>query len=366
MLRRSWTLAVLLLAVSAAPAWAGSATVQLRVEGKDRTLFEGKVRTDAHVIDQGDKHPCDGTEDSNGGSGSSKGPTLTTALDDSPVSWDADWNDDFKDFFVTRIGPDDQSSNEFWGLALNFHSLSVGGCQRRVDDGDEVLFAFDFFRGDFSEKTLLKLDGPESVTGGEEFTVRVRDGDRGNEISDAEVGGERTNGSGDATLCFDSVGKHELKATASGSIRSNRVDVDVADGTKRCENPSEDTTAPLADGVAPEGPLGLSVFSPKPNTRYAHGPRAISGRVAAAGPLLDVYVKLRRVAGGHCAWYSAKREGFGGSGHCTKARFNRLGAAPDFSMLLGGRLPSGRYILDVKALTLGLASSTTQTRFSVR
>lgn len=365
MLRRSWTLAVLLLVVSAAPAWAKSATVQLRVEGESRTLFEGKVHTEDHNISEDGKHPCDGTEESNGGSGDDPGPTTTSALDDSGVSWEGDWNDDFKDFLVTRVGGDHQNSNQFWGIARNFEPVERGGCQQRVDSGDDVLFAFDFFRGDYSQKRLLELKGPDTVTAGEEFVVHVRDGSRGDDISDAEVNNVETDGSGDARLCFDGESTQKLKAEAPGSIRSNALEVDVVAGPNKCDNPTAGSL-----GTVPGGPLanafGLTVFSPKPNTRYTHGPRSVSGRVAAAGPLLDVYMKLRRVAGGHCTWYSAKQQGFSAPGHCAKARFNRLGAAPDFSALLGGRLPSGRYILDVKALTLGLEASSTQTRFSVR
>src|SRR3954469_4032800 len=66
MITRNGTLAVLTAAlVCAAPATAAAATkVDVRIEGKTKTLFEGPVNVSVHGVDAGDgsgPHKCDGT-----------------------------------------------------------------------------------------------------------------------------------------------------------------------------------------------------------------------------------------------------------------------------------------------------------------
>src|SRR3954463_9732234 len=101
---RIGTLVVLVMALACAPAWAAPVTVNLRVEGAKTTIFEGKVKTDGHQIEQDKNGPqaCDGT---NGGATPAAGPTITSALDDA-VAWDGSWTASLSDFLVSRIGPD--------------------------------------------------------------------------------------------------------------------------------------------------------------------------------------------------------------------------------------------------------------------
>lgn len=223
MIRRAWGLAALFLALACAPALAAPVTVNLRVEGEDRTVFEGRVRTDGHMIEQdsaGPK-PCDGT---NGGAQPTPGPTMTSALDDA-IAWDGTWTESLQDFQIDRIGPDraDVSANKFWGYAINFRASDVGGCQQPVRSGDHVLFAYDFF----SLQEILRLSGPKRVVAGRTFRVRVVDGRDGDPVRNARVGGVRTDSSGRATLRASSrPGKtRELKAERSGAVRSNELRV---------------------------------------------------------------------------------------------------------------------------------------------
>ena len=216
---RTGTLAVLALAL-AAPATAGAApaTVDLRVEGEDTTIFEGTVRTDGHAIEQDKSGPqrCDGT---NAGANPTPGPTVTSALDDA-VAWDGTWNRGFSDFLVNRIGPDAASDTEFWGTALNFRELQVGGCQARVKSGDDVLWAYDLF----SKKQYLKLRGPRVVRKGNRFRVRVVDAKANDKpVKGALVRGARTNAKGLATFRATKRGTVRLKATRSGALRSNSL-----------------------------------------------------------------------------------------------------------------------------------------------
>src|SRR3954453_15985099 len=133
--RRSVPLALVAGAVLAAPAMAVPAAVTLRVEGRSATTFEGSVTTDGHDVTtaSGGTHHCDGT---NGGVNPTPGPAATATLDDGAklgrFSWDGTYNQGFDDYFVSRVGPDSQTSSQFWGVFVNGVASQVGGCQQRV------------------------------------------------------------------------------------------------------------------------------------------------------------------------------------------------------------------------------------------
>jgi hypothetical protein len=220
---RIGTLAVLALALTCPSALAAPATVNLRVEGADDTLFEGKVTTDGHAIEQ-DKNgpqPCDGT---NGGANPTAGPTVTSALDDA-VAWDGSFNASFSDFLVNRIGPDRATDTQFWGTALNGTATELGGCQVRVKTGDKVLWAYDMF----SAKQFLALSGPKKAKLNEPFKVKVTDTKNGGKpVKGADVSGvARTNSKGVATIVGTDKGKLLVKAERKGAIRSNALIVSV-------------------------------------------------------------------------------------------------------------------------------------------
>lgn len=218
---RIGTLAVLFTALACAPAWAAPVTVDLRVEGARGTIFEGRVTTDGHAIEQDKAGPqkCDGT---NGGANPTPGPTMTSALDDA-LAWDGSWNASFSDFLINRIGREGATSTKFWGYALNYRDVTVGGCQQRVRSGDDVLFAFDAFG-----KRYLKLSGPTRVRLGRSFRVRVVDGKTGGPVARARVGGARTDARGYARLIAARVGSVRLKAAADNALRSNALVVRIA------------------------------------------------------------------------------------------------------------------------------------------
>ncbi len=165
-------------AVAAPVAQAAPASVQLRIEGRSSTIYEGPVTTDGKVASPsaGGNHPCDGT---NNGVNPQPGPTPTSALDDGEAlgnyTWAGTWFPSFEDYSIDRVGPDPATSSEFWGQLVNFKFSSVGGCQERIKGGDEVLWAFDAF----SKTQAAKLAGPTSATVGKPFTVTVTNGDTG-------------------------------------------------------------------------------------------------------------------------------------------------------------------------------------------
>jgi hypothetical protein len=230
MITRNGALAALTAALACAvPATAAAATtVNVRIEGKTKTLFEGPVKVSAHDVDPGDgsgPHKCDGT---NGGAGTTSGPTATSAMDDAVklagLTWSGSYNASFDDIIVNQIGPDTANDKQFWGVAVAGKSLEVGGCQRVVNKGEEVLWAYDLF----NKKHLLRATGGRKVRAGKLYSVKVTDTQgAGAPIKGASVGGKKTNSKGIAKLRFKKPGTKRLKATRKDSLRSNQLTVKV-------------------------------------------------------------------------------------------------------------------------------------------
>jgi hypothetical protein len=220
---RIGAVAALGFALACPSAMAAPATVDLRVEGADDTIFEGTVRTDGHAIEQdrNGAQPCDGT---NGGANPTPGPTATSALDDA-VAWDGTFNASFSDFLINRIGPDKASDTQFWGFAVNGTPGELGGCQVQVKNGDDVLWAYDMF----SAKQFLELSGPRTARVDRPFRVRVVDAKNNDRpVRGASVSGvARTDSRGFATIVADERGPLLVKAERRGAIRSNALVVRV-------------------------------------------------------------------------------------------------------------------------------------------
>jgi hypothetical protein len=224
---RIGALTALVAALACGTAAAAPLTVNVRVEGAHKTIFDGNVKTSPHAIskDSTGSHPCDGT---NNGANSKPGPTVHSALDDASkaghFTWAATWSTSFNDFFVTRIGPDTGTGSSFWAEAVNFKDTSVGGCQQELKPGDHVLF---YFVASGTSKFTLELKGPHSAHAGRAFKVHVIDGKTGKAVKGAKVDGHRTNAHGVASLRFRRAGTERLRATLPGSVRSNVLVVRV-------------------------------------------------------------------------------------------------------------------------------------------
>lgn len=239
---RALPAALLVSAAAAAPALAAPAAVTLRVEGPTKTTFEGSVTTDGHDVTtaSGGTHHCDGT---NGGVNPTPGPSATATLDDGAqlggFTWDGAWNDGFDDYFVSRIGPDSQTSTQFWGVFVDGTASQVGGCQQRVREGDDVVWAFDAF----SKVHTLRLTGPDSAATGQQVAVKVTDAADGSPIPGASVAGTLTGGDGSATFSLPNAGVYRFKAERADSVRSNVLVMCV-------DRPGADPCS-SADNVAP-------------------------------------------------------------------------------------------------------------------
>jgi hypothetical protein len=247
-MRSALTLALLALAVAAPGAAAVPATVQVRVEAEGSTLFDTPLTTDGHNVTTAaglTPHKCDGT---NGfpPANPSPGPSATAALDDAArlggFSFDGAFDAGFDDFLIERIGPDTNTPQKFWGVYKNSVASNFGGCQTRVGQGDEVLWAYAAFGS-----PVLRLAGPGAATTGRQVGLRVTNGETGAPEAGAAVGGATTGPNGAASLTFSTAGIYRLKADRANAIRSNTLVL--------CVDPPDADPCSSSDKTAPK--LGL-------------------------------------------------------------------------------------------------------------
>jgi hypothetical protein len=249
----------LILVSVAAPAAAAAVpvTVNVRVEGATSTIFDGPVVTDGHNLSPpsgGGSRVCDGT---NNGAFPTPGPTATAALDDAArtggFSWDGTWFPDFSDFLVDRIATEQATSSQFWGHFVNGKSATAGGCQTRLQAGDETVWAFDAF----GKTSILRLEGPGTATVGSPVNFRVIDTAPATSVPavGAAVNGTPTGSDGVAMLTFPAEGIFSVKADRPDAVRSNsiRICVDPA-GALPCS--STDTSGPTITFGAAGGQRG--------------------------------------------------------------------------------------------------------------
>ncbi|MEV7512147.1 DUF4430 domain-containing protein [Streptomyces sp. NPDC090085] len=122
--------------------------VTVTVQGPDGQLFKGKVTTKGHDVTTatGGTHKCDGT---NGGAHASKVPTPTAALDDAArkkgFTWDGAWYASFDDFSVDTVKNVSGGGSAYWSIAVNGTPTPVGGCQFKINAGDQVSFTWTSF-----------------------------------------------------------------------------------------------------------------------------------------------------------------------------------------------------------------------------
>jgi hypothetical protein len=256
-------------------AGAAPTQVEVRIEGRSETLFEGPVLTDGHdikALSDSESRRCNGLDN---GADVLAGPTPTAASVDAMriigEPFDGNWYSQYDDYFITRWGPDrqDELASEYWGVVVNNVFTDVGGCQYELDGGDEVLWIYDAFDG--RERLALypagdsagpvpltataTLDQPfevevDSWPGYSEGEPPASPGRSTTPYADAEVAPVTTGSDGfqkvevadpdtvttaadgKAAITFTMPGWHRIKATdlvagVETAIRSNRLDVCV-------------------------------------------------------------------------------------------------------------------------------------------
>jgi hypothetical protein len=274
----SLALAVVAFTVTASPAQAAPTEVNVRIEGREETLFEGPVLVESHRVKASSDQQfrsCNGINPLDPWN-AVPAPVPTSAAADAMrilgLGFDGQWYGGYEDYFLTRWGPDaqDPALGAYWGIVVNNVFTNVGGCQYQLDGGDEVLWAYDAFQG--AERLSLYPAGysggaaPLTATATKDVPFEVEVGtwpDSGEGVppaaparsttpfQGAEVapvitaanGFERVNAAspqtvatgadGKAGITFSAPGWHRIKATTVGAggaetaIRSNRLDVCV-------------------------------------------------------------------------------------------------------------------------------------------
>jgi len=361
-------------------------TVNVRVEGSSKTLFEGPVSTEAipnppgiSTESSGGPHPCDVADNGTNGGFVPAGPNATSALYDAAVTsglaFNAEWFESLTDFDVTQVGEDVANSGkngEYWGYSVNYTTAGVGGCQFQLAPGSEVLWAYNYF----NLPHLLNLTGPSAANAGSPITVHVADGQTGSAIAGAAIGEDvagvtttipgspLTNAEGNATVTLTHAGAVKLKATHVESVRSSGLAVCVhngndgtcgtqvvtyacaaAPGSVSCGGPPVIVPPPLVDIASVGGVKSGHVYPRR------HAPRVLKGvvKVPLSGTLKDVRISLERRYGKRCFAFSGVRERFVRA-PCGAIRFFSVGDTESFSYLLPATLPAGRYVYDIEAI----------------
>jgi len=330
-------------------------TVNLRIEGPTRTLFEDPVTVDVrtfHFSGDAVQHVCDGTAANQGPSAApapTRGAAVAQAIDTAGLVAHGTWSDSLGSPSFSDIGGENVAfdGKNFLGEYKNEAFAQFGSCGDPVTNGDRVLFAY----GDGSEQ-LLALTGPATARPDQSFPVKVTDAGDGSPVSGASLGGATTGADGTATVGpFPQHGDHDLKAVKPGAIRSNRLRVCVSDGADgACGTAVPAPAAPPAgpDETAPVAKI-LGIRSGKHYTRR-RAPRNLHGTVSAdPSGLAAVKLSLTRQARGRCQLYSPTKERFRRA-RCGRRVNFKIGEAADWSYLLPKRPGKGRYVLDAIAV----------------
>ena len=348
-----------------------AATVSVRIEGENGTLLpRTTVTTPPGEIFAG----C-------------PGESAAGAVD---VATNQNWSrTTFPDTFVGERH--DFSRSDYWALWPNYAYGQVGICDQPVADGDEVIVAVDFF-GATPTRFPLRLTGvPATARPGDQVTVTVTesqtDGSATTVVpaSGATVaGGDQpavTGADGRAVVTLSTRGAGGLRATKASRVPSATEPVCVTDGADGlCGSAVPGAPGPAPGSAAPARGAGPDREAPQAFItgireqqafRRGRGPRELTGAVgipsrslrdgverAGLRPdpsgLLTVKLRLTRRVGDRCTYFSGRSERFRPNrrGRCGAANgyWFAIGDAAEWRYLLPGRLPRGRYVLDVNAI----------------
>lgn len=265
------TLVTCALALAPGAAQGAPTAVNVRIEGRTQTLFEGPILTEGHAVSSYKavhgsevedlaEHGCDGT---NNAKNPTPGPTPTAASVDAmnvigeSNAMVGEWYPGFDDYFPEQWGSEAEnaeSEGKSWGILVNNVFTNVGGCQYELDAGDEVVWVYNAF----NFRPLLALFAADAhytagtrpltaiVQLGQPFAVEVlayEDGIEDSPPAHPELAGSEpfadakvspvlssgkgfqklqlespetvtTNAEGKASITFDQPGWHRIKAGA--------------------------------------------------------------------------------------------------------------------------------------------------------
>jgi hypothetical protein len=156
------TLVACALALAPGAAQGTPTAVNVRIEGRTQTLFEGPILTEGHAVNSykavhGNEaedlaeHGCDGT---NNAKNPTPGPTPTAAAVDAmnvigeSNAMVGEWYPGFDDYFPEQWGSEAENAEaagKSWGILVNNVFTNVGGCQYELDAGDEAVWVYNAF-----------------------------------------------------------------------------------------------------------------------------------------------------------------------------------------------------------------------------
>jgi hypothetical protein len=292
-------------------------------------------------------------------------------------------------------GPD-----AYWSFWLNNTFAEQGACSQEVNPGDDVVFfaACDALGSDCptsatTPEHFLTLSAPTStsVQVGTPISVTVGSIGTGSGTAESTLPAATTvvagtvnatpNAQGTALFTFTTPGTYTLQADAPGAVPSDTRTVCVHNGNDgNCGTPAPpgtqqaSTTTTSGTVSAYVGPYAVVAHSISVTEGHiyphGHGPRTLTGSVAAHAGLTAVSVELRRSYHGHCSAYEGTRERFVAAA-CGHGSFFKVSNSSSFSYLLPTALAPGRYVLDIQATDAAgnhttLARGSTRTVFYVR
>jgi len=373
------TAALLSSLLLASAATAGSpATVTVRVVGLTGTtlLPQTQVTTTTTPIDS-DGEPADLC------SGTSAGGALYDATRGNwVVKYDgAELGYEIDGIQGLNFPPFSSTPDAYWSFWVNDASEEVGACGQELAAGDNVVF--------FAQCDGLGTDCPTSKTAPEHFltetapstaqlgapvTVTIGSLNTGTGKAESSIPGGVTvsagslsaaaNAQGVATLSFPAAGTYTIQASAPDSVPSDPHTVCVHNGedgtcgttlpacpaaTSGCEVPvlkGPPHQPSLPDVTRAGGVLDGHVYPRRGAPRILQG----SVEVGTGNTLREVRIALERRARGRCFAFSGRRGAFVHAS-CRKPRFFDVADTTSFSYLLPARLPRGRYVYDIEAVS---------------
>lgn len=378
-------LSVLVLTAVPAGALAAPVTSDLRIEGAQRTYFEGRVTTDVRTLDGRDgsgPQRCDGTDAGAPAPSPTAGGLLGTAAEAAPFSFRAQYFASFGDFFVETVEGETPSDSNYFGLFDDGVAPQTGVCGTTIQGGEEIVLAVTD-----GDDPLLALSAADTARPGETVELAVTDRSNGQPVAGAAVGGQTTGGDGKARVTATQRGTTAYKATKPGTIRSNAEPVCVTDGQDGFCGTSRPGATSTPGSTAPgsttttttTGPAGRDSARPvgrvsgvRTGQRFttASAPRELRIAASDASGIAQVKLRLTRRDRGRCAYLSGRKERFV-SARCGRSFAFKASDRGEFSYLLPERLTAGRYVLDVIAVDRAgnrdeLARGRSRIVFSVR
>jgi hypothetical protein len=331
--------ALTVTAVLSGTASAAPTQIDVRIEGRAETLFEGPVASEPHGVrassdklEAGKLRRCDGIN-VNDPQNTVPGVTPTAVSADAMAligqTFDGRWYKQYEDYFVTRFGPDaaNPTTEADWGILADNTFTDVGGCQLQLGGGDEVLWIYDAFKN--RPELALFPEAAGYTSGPRPLTVKgvapneavplevvsyaddlenapppgpsrsgssAFPGARVSPVITAANGfqrveallGSTSDGAGKASVSYAEPGWHRVKATvgapgAESAIRSNRIDICVEGaGSATLEGASGCDELPAADRVrvapATGGEVeGAETTTPPPSSQPAPAPTPAPG-----------------------------------------------------------------------------------------